>query len=288
MEIFVLTVLNGLAYGALLFLLASGLSLVYGVGRILHLAHGSFYMLGGYLGYTLVQNLGVIGFWIGMVLVPFAGAALGWLTERVVRVVYGPERALEQVLLTLGLAYVLADLTRAIWGGRVLGISVPPALNGSLTLGSIYYPVYPIFLIGVGLVVALGLWALLRFTSFGIRVRAAAAHPSMAEALGVPARLVLQRTYVLGVALAAFAGFIGAPRIALAPGLDIFMLVLSLVVVVLGGLGTLAGALWGALLVGVADSFGKVLLPQFSSALVFLVMLVVLILRPEGLLGGRR
>jgi len=286
MEFYALVVLNGLAYAALLFLLASGLSLVYGVGRVLHLAHGGFFMLGGYLGYTLYQRLGE--FWWALLLVPFLALAVGLGAERLVRLVYGPDRALEQVLFTFGLAFVIADLTRLLWGAQVLGVPAPPELNRPLILGSFFYPLYPLFLIGVGAAVALGLWALLRFTSFGIQVRAAAGRPDMAEALGVPTRRVLQRTYLLGVALAALGGFLGAPRIALAPGLDFTMLILSLIVVVVGGLGSVAGALYGALLVGLADSFGQAFFPRFSLALVFLAMLLVLAYRPEGLTGGRQ
>lgn len=287
MDFYVLVLINGLAYGAVLFLLASGLSLVYGVGRILHLAHGGFYMLGGYLGYTLVQSFGG-GFWLGLVLVPLLALVIGYVAERIVRVVYGSERVLEQVLFTFGLAFVISDLTRIIWGAQVLGVPAPSILNRPVVLGPFTYPAYPLFLTGVGLAVALGIWALLRFTPFGIRIRAAAGHPTMAEALGVPSRRILQQTYVLGVALAALAGFIGAPRIALSPGLDFTMLILSLIVVVLGGLGSVAGAFWAALLVGLADSFGKAFVPQLSMAMVFLLMVAVLVWRPEGLLGGRR
>ncbi|MCS6867881.1 branched-chain amino acid ABC transporter permease [Thermus sp.] len=285
MEFYLLVALNGLAYAALLFLLASGLSLVYGVGRILHLAHGGFYMLGGYLGYSLVRHL---DFWGAFLVVPLVGVAFGLVAERLVRLVYGPGRALEQVLFTFGLAFVIADLTRSIWGAQVLGISPPAFLNRPLFLGPLAYPAYPLFLIGVGALVALGLWALLRFTPFGLQVRAAAGHPRMAEALGVDAKAVLQRTYLLGVALAALAGFLGAPRIALAPGLDFAMLILGLMVVVLGGLGSISGALYGALMVGLADSFGKAFVPQYSLALIFLVMAAVLVFRPEGLVGGGR
>jgi len=286
MDFYLLVLINGLAYAALLFLLASGLSLVYGVGRILHLAHGGFYMLGGYIGYTLIQSLE--DFWWALVLVPLCALVVGWVAERLVSLVYGPGRALEQVLFTFGLALVISDLSRFFWGAQVLGVAVPSALNRPVVLGPFVYPAYPLFLIGVGVLVALGLWGLLRFTSFGLQVRAAAGHPSMAEALGVPTRKVLQRTYLLGVALAALAGFLGAPRIALAPGLDFTMLILALIVVVLGGLGSVTGAFYGAFLVGLVDSFGKALLPQFSLAMIFLIMVLVLILKPEGLLGGRR
>jgi branched-chain amino acid transport system permease protein len=286
MDFYLLVLLNGLAYAALLFLLASGLSLVYGVGRVLHLAHGGFYMLGGYIGYTLVQRLG--DFWLALALVPLCALVVGWVVERLVSLVYGPGRALEQVLFTFGLAFVISDLTRFFWGAQVLGVAVPSSLNRPVVLGPLVYPAYPLFLIGVGVLVALGLWASLRFTPFGLQVRAAAGHPSIAEALGVPTRKVLQRTYLLGVALAALAGFAGAPRIALAPGLDFTMLILGLIVVVLGGLGSVTGALYGALLVGLVDSFGKAFLPQFSQALIFLIMALVLIFRPEGFLGGKR
>lgn len=285
MEFYLLVLINGLAYAALLFLLAAGLSLVYGVGRVLHLAHGGFFMLGGYLGYTLYHWSG--NFWPGLLLVPACALAVGWATERLIRLVYGPGKALEQVLFTFGLAFVISDLTRLLWGAQVLGVPVPPLLNRPVALGPLIYPAYPLFLILMGALVALALWFLMRFTRFGLEVRAAAGHPGMAEALGVATRTVLQRTYVLGVALAALGGFLGAPRIALAPGLDFTMLILGLVVVVMGGLGSVAGALYGALLVGLADSLGRTFLPQYALALIFLVMALVLVLRPQGLLGGR-
>lgn len=286
MEFYLFVLLNGLAYAALLFLLAAGLSLVYGVGRVLHLAHGGFFMLGGYMGYSLYQWTG--SFWLALALAPLLALALGLLAERLVRVVYGPERALEQVLFTFGMAFVISDLTRLFWGAQVLGVPPPPALNRPMDLGAVVYPAYPLFLILIGAVVALGLWILMRFTRFGLEVRAAAGHPQMAEALGVPTTQVLQRTYLLGVALATLGGVLAAPRLALAPGLDFTMLILGLIVVVVGGLGSVSGALYGALLVGLADSFGRTFLPQFALAVIFLLMALVLVFRPEGLLGGRR
>lgn len=286
MEFYLLTTLNGLAYAAVLFLLASGLSLVYGVGRFLHLAHGGFYMLGGYLGYTAVRGLG--DFWLALLAVALGALVIGGVAERLVALVYGRGRELDQVLFTLGLAFVVSDLTRAVWGAAVLGLRPPPALDRPVDLGLFLYPAYPLFLIGVGAVVALGLWLLLRRTRFGLELRAAAGHGEMSQALGVDVRRVLKRAYLLGVLLAALAGFLATPRIALAPGLDFTMLILALVVVVIGGLERVEGALVGSLLVGLADSFGKVFIPQFSLALVFGVMGLVLVARPQGLLGGAR
>lgn len=286
MEFYLLTLLNGLAYAAVLFLLASGLSLVYGVGRVVHLAHGGFYMLGGYLGYTLVRGMG--NFWLALLVVPLLAIPIGLLVERLLSRVYGGDKELGQVLFTLGLAFVVSDLTRLIWGPAVLGVSAPPSLSRALSLGPLFYPAYPLFVVGVGLLVALGLWALLRFTPFGVQVRAAAGHPQVAEALGVPTQTVLRRAYLLGLALAMLGGFVGAPRIALAPGLDFTMLIMALIVVVIGGLGSVAGAFWGALLVGLVDSFAGAFLPQFALALIFALMVFVLILKPTGLLGGGR
>lgn len=286
MEFYAIQLLNGVAYGMVLFALAAGLSLVFGVGRLLNLAHGSFYMLGGYVGYSVLQWTD--NFWLALLVSPLIGAGVGLVAERLLlRRFAGHGRELEQVLVTFGLAFMLADLTRAIWGARILSVTPPAALSGVVPLGPIFYPAYYVFMIAVGLALAVGLWALLRFTSLGAAIRATTGDAAMAAAMGVPTERVLLATFLLGAALAALGGVIGAPMIALAPGLDFTMLILALIVVVLGGLGRVEGAFWASLLVGLVDAFGKLFFPRAAVVLIFVLMAAVLTIRPEGLLGRR-
>ena len=286
MNLYVLQLLNGLAYGMILFLLAAGLSLTFGVGRILNLAHGGFYMLGGYLGYSVVRSTG--SFWLAVAAAPAVGAAVGLAAERLLlRRLHGHGRELDQVLLTFGLAFVLADATRMIWGSRILSLNPPAALARPVIVGSFIYPAYPLFVIGVGLALALALWGMMRGTRVGAAIRAAAWDGEMAATLGVPTDRVLMGTFGAGVGLASLGGAIGAPIIALAPGLDFTLLVLALIVVATGGLGRVEGAFWSALLVGVADVFGKLFFPRLALVFIFAFMALVLVLRPQGLLGKR-
>ena len=274
--------LNSLAFAMLLFLLASGFSLIYGVGRIANLAHGTFYMLGAYIGFTVAQHA---NFWLALVVAPLAGAALGWLVERLLlRQLHG--RELDQVLLTVGLAFMLADVIRAIWGADIRS-SVPPLqLNTLVPIFGIQYPAYQLFVIVVGAVVFAAVQYSLR-TPLGARLRAVSSDPQISESLGVPAPAVRSITFANAVALAAFGGAIGGPIIALAPGLDLTMMLLALIVVVVGGLGSVAGALVGAVVVALVDGFGRLQFPQFATFLIFALMVIVLTFRPQGLLGKR-
>jgi branched-chain amino acid transport system permease protein len=275
--------LNSLAFAMLLFLLASGFSLIYGVGRIANLAHGTFYMLGAYIGYTIAQR--THDFWLGLIVAPLAGAVLGWLVERLLlRRLHG--RELDQVLLTVGLAFMLADVIRAIWGADIRSSVPPPQLNGLVSIFGIQYPAYQLFVIVVGAIVFAGVQYALR-TPLGARLRAVTSDPEVAESLGVPAQTVRSATFASSIALAAFGGAIGGPIIALAPGLDLTMMLLALIVVVVGGLGSVAGALVGAIIVALVDGFGRLLFPQFATFLIFALMVIVLGFRPQGLLGRR-
>jgi branched-chain amino acid transport system permease protein len=267
--------LNSLAFAMLLFLLAAGFSLIYGVGRIANLAHGTFYMLGAYVGYTVAQRTG--NFWLSLVVAPLLGGALGWLVERVLlRRLRG--RELDQVLLTVGLAFILADVIRAIWGADIRSSSPPAALSGLVSLFGVQYPAYQLFVICLGAVVFVAVQLVLR-SPIGARVRAVTSDPQVAASLGVPTDSV--------AALTAFGGAVGGPIIALAPGLDLTMMLLALVVVVVGGLGSVAGALVGAVIVAVVNGFGTLLYPEYAPFLIFALMVVVLGFRPQGLLGRR-
>ncbi|MCS7277184.1 MAG: branched-chain amino acid ABC transporter permease [Dehalococcoidia bacterium] len=278
--------LNGLSYGMLLFLLGSGLSLVLGAGRFVNLAHGALYTLGGYVGFTVCNEWG--NFWLGLLVGPALGAAVGlgmdWLLLRRLR---GGGRELDQVLLTFGLALVMADATRAGWGGDIRSVGAPPPFHRPIEIGGFVYPSYPLVIIGVGVAVFVLLRLLLRRTRLGVAIRAAVGDGEMAQLAGVPTGAVLSLTFALGVALAALAGVVGLPRLALAPGRDFELLLLALVVVVMGGAGQIEGVLAASLLVGLTDALGKLYFPQFTAAMVSGLLAVVLVWRPEGLLGKR-
>jgi len=275
--------LNSLAFAMLLFLLAAGFSLIFGVGRILNLAHGTFYMLGAYVGFTVAQKTG--NFWLALAIAPLAGGALGWIVERtLLRRLHG--RELEQVLVTVGLAFIMADLIRNIWGADIRSSPPPAALSGLVPIFGLQYPAYQLFVICVGAGVFVAMQLALR-TSWGARVRAVASDPQIAASLGVPTGAVTSATFSIAVALAAFGGAIGGPIIALAPGLDITMMLLALIVVVVGGLGSVAGALLGAVIVAFVDGFGRLEFPELATFLMFALLVVVLSLRPQGLLGKR-
>ncbi|ADD29437.1 branched-chain amino acid ABC transporter permease [Meiothermus ruber] len=276
--------LNSLAFAMLLFLLALGLSLIFGVARVVNLAHGAFYLLGAYLGLALGASLG--SFWLALVLVPLLVGLLGVLVERfLLRGLHG--RELEQVLITIGLGFILADLLRAFFGAAIRSVPPPAELAGPLFLGSFIYPKYPLFVLAMGVLLFLLVRLLLARTPFGVQVRAVTADPGMASTLGIqPARVSLL-TFGIGTALAGLGGVVGAPMIALAPGLDAQMTLFALIVVVIGGLGRIEGAFWGAILVGLVDGFGRLFLPQLAMFLIFALMALVLALKPEGLLGRR-
>lgn len=273
--------LNSLAFAMLLFLLAAGFSLIFGVGRFLNLAHGTFYMLGAYIGYTVAQQTG--NFWLALLIAPLAGGALGWMVERtLLRRVHG--RELDQVLVTVGLAFILADIIRNVWGADIRSSPPPAVLNGLVPVAGLQYPAYQLFVIMVGAIVFAGVQLALR-SRWGARVRAVASDPQIAASLGVPTSGVTSLTFAAAVALAAFGGAVGGPIIALAPGLDITMMLLALIVVVVGGLGSVTGALVGAVIVALVDGFGKLAFPEFATFLLFALLVVVLSVRPQGLLG---
>ena len=282
MQLVAFQLLNSLAWGMLLFLLASGFSLIFGVGRVANLAHGAFYVVSAYLGLSVQTVTG--SFWLALPAAALIGAALGVFSERfLLRRLHGKE--LEQVLLTVGLSFVLADLTRVIWGPSVQSVSPPDVLAAPISLGGLIYPSYPLFVVATGLGVFAGLLALFRRTGFGSRLRAVTADPLTAASLGIPVVAVSTLTFALGGALAGFGGAVGAPIIALAPGLDTTMTLLALIVVVVGGLGRIEGAFLAALLVGLLDGFGKVFFPAFASFSIYALLALVLVVRPQGLLG---
>jgi branched-chain amino acid transport system permease protein len=254
---------------------------------VLNLAHGGFYMLGGYLGYTVLRELD--NFWLAMLLAPIGAMIVALIAERLVlRRHYGHGMELPQILLTFGLAFVLSDLIREVWGARILTVSAPELLRGTQDLGLFTFPRYRLFVIVVGIVVAVALWALIKYTDTGVKIRAAAADGEIAETLGVHTTRVLSMTFVAGVGLAAFGGVIASPMMALAQGVDFQMLIMALIVVVIAGLGKLETVYWSALLVALIDIYGRLFVPRAAIFLVFTLMALVLAVRPTGLFTPRR
>ena len=294
--------LNGLQFGLMLFLLAAGLTLVFGIMDMINLAHGSLYMIGAFLAATLVQATG--SFAIGVLLAIPATAVVGMLLEvSVLRTLYARDH-LSQVLATFALILILNEVVRMVFGND-LPLSAPAALSGPVELfAGMSYPAYRLFLIGVGLAVAALLYLLVAKTRIGMRVRAGASNREMALAMGVDIRLLFTLVFGVGAALCAVAGALLAPLLAVQVGMGESILILAFVVIVIGGIGSIRGALVGSLLVGVVDTIGRTLLPiafgaflppQFASAAgpaiasvaVYLLMAVVLTLRPQGLFPAR-
>ncbi len=274
--------LNAVQYGLLLFLVASGLTLIFGIMGIINLAHGSFYMIGAYLAFSLASLTGSL-LWavlLGTVLAVALGLFLEWaLFSRFYR-----REHLEQVLLTYGLILVFEELRSLILGNDVHGVAVPAALSASIPLtDTLSYPVYRLFMSGVCLVLAGGLYLLIQRTRVGMMIRAGSSNREMVQSLGLNINLVYRLVFALGVALAALAGMIAAPASSVYPGMGTQVLIICFVVVVIGGIGSVWGALLAALLIGLVDTFGKVFLPSISGLLVYLLMAVILLWRPEGL-----
>lgn len=284
-EVAVQQALNGISFGALLFILAAGLSLIFGMMDVVNLAHGAFYMLGAYVTLTLVQRTGQ--FWPALVIAPLAVGLLGLIIEPLLlRRLRG--RHLDQVLLTIGVSLVIADLLGVTFGREIHSIPLPAGLDRSIAIAGGDYPVYRLFVVGFGIAMAAVLAVVHRRTQVGALIRAGVDDAQMLDALGVDIDRLFANTFAVGAALAGLAGVIAAPVFGIFPGMDVDALIYSLIVVVVGGLGTLSGALAGSGLVGPADTFGRVLFPQFALALIFAIMAFVLLLRPTGLLGRVR
>ena len=284
-EVAVQQALNGISFGALLFILAAGLSLIFGMMDVVNLAHGAFYMLGAYVALTVVQHTGQ--FWLGLLLAPVLVGALGLAIEPLLlRRLRG--RHLDQVLLTIGVSLVIADLTGLIAGREIHSLPFPAGLDHSVPIMGGDYPVYRLFVIAFGVLLAALFTVVHRRSRIGALIRAGVDDAPMLAALGVDIDRLFATTFGVGAALAAVAGVIAAPVFGVFPGMDVDALIYSLIVVVVGGLGTLSGAIAGGALVGPADTFGKVLFPQFALALIFAIVAFVLLLRPTGLLGRAR
>jgi branched-chain amino acid transport system permease protein len=285
-ETFLVQCLNSLQYGLLLFLVASGLTLIFGIMGVINLAHGSFYMIGAYMAYALAPVVGATlggGFFatlvIGLVLAVLLGYVLEWaffsfLYER---------EHLQQVLMTYGLILVFEELRSILVGDDVHGVAPPPWLAGSIPLGDLMtYPVYRLFISAVCLALAAGMWFVLTRTRLGMTIRAGATNREMVQSLGIDIQFLYRVVFAAGVAVAVFAGMVAAPVSSVYPGMGNQVLIICFVVVVIGGIGSIRGALLAALLIGFVDTFGKVIFPHAAGVLVYVLMALILLWKPDG------
>ena len=280
---FLIQTLNSLQYGLLLFLVASGLTLVFGIMGIINLAHGSFYMIGAYLAFVLTSATGslVTAIALGIPLALAFGAFLEWA---LFAHLYKRDH-LEQVLLTYGLILIFEQLRSLLVGDDVHGVAIPAFLDASIQLTEVMsYPVYRLAISAVCIVLAIALYFVIQRTRLGMMIRAGNDDRGMVEALGININMIYRVVFALGVALAALAGMLAAPISSVFPNMGSHVLIISFVIVVIGGIGSVWGALVAALIVGFADTFGKVLVPELSGIVVYVVMAVVLLWRPEGIL----
>jgi len=279
---FLIQTLNSLQYGLLLFLVASGLTLVFGIMGIINLAHGSFYMIGAYLAFVLTSATGSLfmAILLGIPLALIFGAFLEWA---LFSHLYKRDH-LEQVLLTYGLILIFEEVRSLLVGDDVHGVDIPAIFSASIPLSDVLsYPVYRLVISAVCIVLAIALYFVIQRTRLGMMIRAGNHDRTMVEALGININMIYRVVFALGVALAALAGLMASPISSVCPNMGSHVLIISFVVVVIGGIGSVWGALAAALIVGFADTFGKVLLPELSGMIVYLVMAVVLLWRPEGI-----
>jgi branched-chain amino acid transport system permease protein len=276
--------LNALQYGLLLFLVASGLTLIFGIMGVINLAHGSFYMIGAYLAWALAPLFGehfLLQLAAGMVLAALLGFVLEWAFFSFL---YQREH-LQQVLMTYALILVIEEVRSMTAGNEVLGVQAPSWLAGSVDLGMMSYPIYNLFAAAVCMVVALGLYLVVNRTRLGMMIRAGASNRDMVRSLGINVTMLYRIVFAAGVALAALAGMIAAPMSSVYPGMGGGILIICFVVVVIGGIGSISGALVAAILVGLVDTFGKVFFAELSGLSVYALMALILIWRPQGLIS---
>lgn len=275
-------ILNGLSFGAILFLLAAGFTMIFGLMRIANLAHGGFYLVGGYVGIAVVTLTGQ--FWFGLLAGGLFVMVVGLFAERILlRPIRGLEKS--EVLLTIGLTFVLGDLSLAIWGGDPQVTALPDYLKGPLQINDFFYPKYRLFVLGLALIIAGILFYIDRRTKVGAMVRAGVDDRETVAALGININAVFTAAFMFGAFIAGMSGVIGAGFLFLVPGQDFEILLFALVVVIIGGLGSLEGAALGAVVVGLIDAFAKALVPDLSFFTLFAPMAIILMVKPAGLLG---
>jgi branched-chain amino acid transport system permease protein len=284
---FLIQCLNSLQYGLLLFLVASGLTLIFGIMGVINLAHGSFYMIGAYMAYALAPVVASTfggGFFatlfVGLVLAVILGYVLEWAFFSFL---YDREH-LQQVLMTYGLILVFEELRSLIVGDDVYGVQAPAWLAGTIPLGDVMtYPVYRLFISGVCLALALGMWVVFTRTRLGMMIRAGSTNREMVQSLGIDIKFLYRVVFAAGVAIAVLAGMVAAPVSSVYPGMGNQVLIICFVVVVIGGIGSIRGALLAALLIGFVDTFGKVVFPEAAGVLVYVLMALILLWKPDGL-----
>ncbi len=273
---------NGISYGALLFLVGSGLSLIFGVMRIVNLSHGAYFLWGGYIALSVIW---ATGSWaLSLPLAALAVAVIGLLMERVFLRPLGFD-PLRQVLLTVGFAYLFQQGALDIWGGNNMEINPPAALTHSVVIGGIYLPLYRMFMIAMALLIGITIWLAMEKTRMGAAVRATVDDAQMARGVGIDTNRISMLVFALGAFLAALGGVIGGAFLGIYPGLDFEILPLAFAVVIIGGMGSLGGAAIGAMLVGLADNFGKALFPELSYFTLYAPMVLILAIKPTGLFG---
>ncbi len=281
----VIQVLNGLQLAMLLFLLSVGLSVVFGMMNFINLAHGTLYMVGAYIGLSAARMSD--SFWVALVLAPIGVALVGTVLHYALLQRLQAAGPMKQVLVTFGLIFVGLDAVRLVWGNLSHSIPMPPGLDGSITVLGEIYPTYRLFIIGLGLAVMVALYFGLERTRIGAVVRAGVDDRTMVAALGINVERTFFMVFCLGCALAGLAGVVAAPVFSVYPGMDIDILILALIVVVVGGPGSLPGAVVGSLIIGMAETFGQIFVPAFSSVMIYVVMALVLLLKPGGLIPLR-
>lgn len=286
MQIVVEQVLNALQMGVLLFLIASGLSLVFGLMHVVNLAHGALYMVGAYFGITIARGIG--NFYVALVIAPLLTALVGVVLERTLLARTYGRGMYPQVLLTLGLVFAFDELVRIIWGAPIQTLALPPSLGGTVALAGASVPVYRVLVVVIGAVVITALLMGFGRTRAGAMVRAGVDDREMAAALGINVSRLFTGVFAVGSALAGLAGVLSVPIFNASPGMGSEILISALVVVVVGGMGSLAGALIASLLIGAATVVGQIYAAEFSTAVIYLVLVAVLLVRPQGLMGIAR
>lgn len=282
-KLFVIASMNGLTTAALYFLVAVGFTLIFGLMKNINLTHGALYLLGAYIGYTVA---GITGSWVTGIAAGTVGVALVGLVLQVAVFRFMPNQELQQTLVTIAISIMLADLMIWIWGSDIYQLDPPDWLYGAATLPIVgKYPMYKLFIMAISLIVGAGLWLLVNKTYMGVMVRAGVDDQRMLSAMGVNVQTLFALTFAFGAGLAGFAGVIGGSLMAITPGEDIRFLLASLIVVIVGGMGSIGGAALGALLIGLSEQYGLAYAPTYGVIFTFLIMVVVLTVRPQGMLG---
>ncbi len=282
MEFIITQALNGVSFGAIIFLLASGLSIIFGVMRTLNMAHGSFYLLGGYIGLSVILWTGsfYLSLLAGFFVIALTAVAIERFFLRSLE-----NKLLSQVLITIGVSYFFQDLCLVLWGGDPKWIKAPAYLTGSLNIFGVTFPEYRLCIVALAVIVALALWLILEKTRFGTMLRASVDDREMAQGVGIKFPIVAMGAFALGGGLAALSGIVGSAYLSVYPGIDLELLPYAFIVVIVGGRGSLLGAVVGSLLVGLIDNFGKALFPELAYFTLFASMVIIMVVRPRGLFG---